>query len=66
LLARKREITPVEDWLADCLAEDALVTVSRLTWEEIYTALPGHDPSLATLRSYMEGKSYSLRRAFDL
>jgi Restriction Endonuclease associating with ARP len=65
LLARRQEITPVEDWLADCLTDDARVTVSRLSWEEIYAALPPQS-SLATLRSYLEGKTHSLRPAFEL
>ena len=65
LLAREQELTPVEQWLDRCLSDEAEVTFSRLSWEQIYRALP-RVPALATLRSYFEGKSYSLRPAFAL
>jgi hypothetical protein len=63
LLAREREMTPVEEWFDRCVAEDAGVTLSRLSWEEIYQALSDHE-ALGMLRAYLEGKSYGLRRAF--
>lgn len=65
LLTREKESTPVEDWLGRCLSEDAEVTFSRLSWEAIYRALPD-DPALSTLRHYLDGKSYALRRAFNV
>jgi hypothetical protein len=63
LLPREKELTPVEQWLSRCLSEEAQVTISRLSWEQIYRALPD-DPALANLRHYFAEKSYSLRRAF--
>ena len=66
LLGRDKERSPVEEWVGRCLAEDVEVTFSRLSWEQIYGALPTRDSSVATLRRYLEEKSYSLRRAFTL
>jgi hypothetical protein len=65
LLARAKEETKVEDRVARCLTADADVTFSRLSWEQVYKALPS-DPKLATLRHYLENKSYRLQRAFEL
>ena len=65
LLAREKELVPVEDWLGRCLVSDVSVTFSRLSWEQIYRALIDV-PELHALRCYFERKSYSLRPAFKL
>ena len=66
LLVREKELTPVEEWVLRCLSDQATTTFSRLSWEQIYRALPEADASVTKLRSYFEDKSHSLRRAFNL
>jgi hypothetical protein len=66
LLAREKELTPVEKWLRRCLAARPEAVFSRLSWETIYGALPAGEQSLARVRAYLESKSYSLRPAFKL
>lgn len=65
LLAREKELTSVDRWLRRCLAADGRVSFSRLSWEQLYRALPV-ERALAPLRRYLEEKSYALGRAFDL
>jgi hypothetical protein len=65
-LGRKKDKTPIEKWLEACLAFECPVNASRMSWEQIYRALPSESEELAPLRSYFENKSYSLRRAFNL
>jgi hypothetical protein len=65
-LGRAKDKTPIEEWVAACLASDCPVTTSRMSWEQIYRALPADSAELAPLRSYVENKSYALRPAFSL
>ena len=65
-LGRENDRTPIEEWVVPCLAVDCPITISRLSWEQIYHALPTNAPDLAALRGYLEDKSYSLRPAFNL
>ena len=65
-LSRESERAGVEKWVGRCLAETADVGFRRVTWESLYRALDPAEPKLATLRSYLENKSYGLRPAFAL
>jgi hypothetical protein len=66
LLARRKELSPVDEWLARCFVDDPSVAFARVTWEQIYRALAADDPPLQRLRIYLEQKSYGLRRALDV
>lgn len=65
-LGRAEDKTPVDEWVSACLRPDCPVTTSVMSWEQIYAALPADSVRLASLRSYLENKSYALRRAFSL
>ncbi len=65
-LGRGGDPTPINDWVSACLSFDCSVSISHLTWEEIYKALPSESEELSKLRDYFEQKSYRLRRAFAL
>lgn len=65
-LGRQRDKTPVIEWVNRCLVRDCSVNVISLNWEQIYSSLPAELDSLKPVRNYFEGKSYSLRRAFNI
>ena len=65
-LGRAKDTTPIEAWISACLRSDCPVATSRMSWEQIYAALPTDSAQLGSLRSYLENKSYALRPAFAL
>jgi hypothetical protein len=65
-LGREKDPTPIERWLEAFLLPDSPARVTRLSWEQIYRALPRENGRLSALRTYFENKSFSLRPAFSL
>ncbi len=65
-LVRESDTADVERRIGRCLAETADVGFRRATWESLYRALDPADPSLGSLRRYLEEKSFGLRPAFAL
>jgi hypothetical protein len=65
LLAREKELTPVEWWLDRCLSKVAWVAFTQLSWERTYRAMPD-EPSLSALRQYLREKTFKLRPAGPL
>lgn len=65
-LVRESDTADLERRIDRCLADTADVMFHRVTWESLYRALDPADLALASLRDYLENKSFGLRPAFSL